>query len=228
VAVGRGGRARVTAERVTAERVTAERVAEAVYAGSAPRGGDHDGAAGVQGRFQRDDRRLRGGGGTGDGVRPGAGVGIDQRPCGRAVPDLDQGVLLTGELADGTLTTWTGPRSVADHVRPTLARAAATAGRPVPAVVAAVCLSLTHDPDGVRAWVHDQFGAATSLPSYRAAFDREGVSGPADMVVAGDETVLRREIDRYAAAGVTELQVVPCGTAAEQERTVTFAAALSG
>ncbi|WP_261553591.1 TIGR03564 family F420-dependent LLM class oxidoreductase [Frankia tisae] len=134
---------------------------------------------------------------------------------------------LTGELADGTLTNWMGPRSIAEYVLPTLAQAAAAADRPVPTVVAGVCLSLTRHPDEVRSWVHDRFGAASGLPSYRAVFDREGITGPADTVLAGDETTLEREISRFAAAGVTELQVVPCGSAAEQDRTIEFAATLA-
>lgn len=134
---------------------------------------------------------------------------------------------LTGEVADGTLTTWTGPRAITEHVLPRLARAADAAGRPVPAVIAGVCVGLTDDPDAMRGWVHEQFGAATGLPSYRAAFDREGVQGPADMVLAGDEVALERELGRFATAGATELQVIPCGTPAERERTVAFAAALA-
>lgn len=94
-------------------------------------------------------------------------------------------------------------------------------------MVAGVCLSLTHHPDGVRSWVHDQFGAASCLPSYRAVFDREGVAGPADTVLAGDETTLERKISRFAAAGVTQLQVIPCGCAAEQDRTIEFTATLA-
>ncbi|KPM55058.1 hypothetical protein ACG83_17130 [Frankia sp. R43] len=135
---------------------------------------------------------------------------------------------LTGEVADGTLTTWTGPRSITDYVLPALTRAAEAAGRErVPAVIAGVCVGLTNDVDGLRGWVHEQFGAAIGLPSYRAAFEREGVAGPADTVLAGDETTLEREIDRFAAAGTTELQIIPCGTPAEKERTVTFAAELA-
>ncbi|MCK9902811.1 hypothetical protein CC117_00045 [Parafrankia colletiae] len=134
---------------------------------------------------------------------------------------------LTGEVADGTLTTWTGPRTVTEHVLPRLSRAAAEAGRPVPAVTAGVCIGLTKDVDSLRTWVHEAFGAAVGLPSYRAAFDREGVAGPADMVLAGDETTLEREINRFAAAGVAELQIIPCGTADEQDRTIAFAAELS-
>lgn len=134
---------------------------------------------------------------------------------------------LTGELADGTMTTWTGPRSIDQYVLPALAEAAGAVGRPVPAVIAGACLSLTHEPDGVRRWVHEQFGAATGLPAYRAAFEREGVTGPADLVLAGDEATLEREISRFADAGALELQIIACGTPSEQERTIEFAATLA-
>jgi F420-dependent oxidoreductase-like protein len=134
---------------------------------------------------------------------------------------------LTAELADATLTTWMGPRTLHGYVLPTLTDAAATFGRPVPEILAGVCVSLTDDPDRVRGRVHELFGAATGLPSYQAVFEREGVRGPADTVVAGDESALEREFGRFADAGVAELQIIACGDPAEQARTHAFAAALA-
>ncbi len=42
------------------------------------------------------------------------------------------------------------------------------------------------------------------LPSYRTMLDREGVAGPADIAIVGDENALRGEIDRFRNAGVTD------------------------
>jgi F420-dependent oxidoreductase-like protein len=134
---------------------------------------------------------------------------------------------VAGELADGTIITWAGPDCVDSYIVPTLSAAAAAAGRPTPGVVAGVCLCLTGDPDGARHWVDTMFGAARNLPSYRAMFDRQGVDGPGDLTVAGDEATLEREIRRFADAGVTDLQVVPVGPVEEQARTVAFAASLA-
>ncbi len=127
---------------------------------------------------------------------------------------------LAGAVADGTVTVWTGPETVADHIVPTIGRAASAAGRPAPRVVASVIMSVTTDPERVTRQVAEAAGAASDLPSYRALLDRQGKSGVHETVVAGDEAVVERAVRRYAEAGATELLVSPLGT--ERERTRTF------
>uniref|UniRef100_UPI0010418225 LLM class flavin-dependent oxidoreductase n=1 Tax=Candidatus Protofrankia californiensis TaxID=1839754 RepID=UPI0010418225 len=131
-----------------------------------------------------------------------------------------------GELADGTVTVWTGPEAVDDHIRPTITRAAAAAGRPAPRIVATVIVSVTTDPEGVRQAVADQLGFAAQLPSYRAILDRQGKRGVHETVVAGDETTVAKAVRRYADAGVTELLVGPFGGEREQRRTIETLASL--
>ena len=41
--------------------------------------------------------------------------------------------------------------------------------------------------------------------------DREGAAGPGDVALVGDEDAVRQGIERYAAAGVTDLNVAPFG-----------------
>ncbi|WP_129663729.1 TIGR03564 family F420-dependent LLM class oxidoreductase [Phytoactinopolyspora endophytica] len=127
---------------------------------------------------------------------------------------------LTGELADGVITTWASARTLTDHLLPPLMRAAQGAGRPAPEVVAQVPVCVTDDPDGVRARVNEELKMAGDLPSYRAIFDREGLSGPGDAVVAGDEATVRRAVQRYADAGVTEFLATPVGSSEDRARTV--------
>lgn len=127
---------------------------------------------------------------------------------------------LAGERTDGVITTWTGPRGLADYVVPRVREAAA--GRPDPQVVVGVIATVTHDPDAARAFVADSFAAAGDLPSYRRSLDREGLAGPADTVLAGDEAELAEAVRRFADAGATELQVCPVGPPAEQARTIAF------
>ena len=43
------------------------------------------------------------------------------------------------------------------------------------------------------------------LPSYRAMLDREGVAGPADLAIVGDEQAVRAGIARVRDAGATDL-----------------------
>lgn len=123
---------------------------------------------------------------------------------------------LAGELADGTILAWAGPRSIADFFVPTITQAAT---RP-PRIVAGVVISVTNDPDGTRAQINNDYGMATTFPSYRGVLDREGVDNVGDTVVAGDETVVRKEIQRFADAGATDFIAMPVGSAADRERTL--------
>jgi F420-dependent oxidoreductase-like protein len=132
---------------------------------------------------------------------------------------------LAGERADGVLTTWTTARGLAEHVVPAVH--AAAVGRPDPQVVVGVVASLTSDPDGTRAFVAERFGMAAELPSYRRGLERDGLAGPADTVIAGDEADLEKAVRRFADAGATELQVCAVGPEADRERTVGFFGALA-
>lgn len=125
---------------------------------------------------------------------------------------------VAGELADGTVTWMTGPRTLHDHVVPRLVRAAA--GRLAPRVVAGLPTCVTDDEAGVRARIDEYFAMAGQVPEYRAVLDREGVAGPGDIAVVGDEDAVLRQIDRLRDAGVTEFLAAPFGTPAEQARTL--------
>jgi F420-dependent oxidoreductase-like protein len=127
---------------------------------------------------------------------------------------------LAGEKADGVITTWTDPRGVAEHVVPAVRTAAA--GRPDPQVVVGVIATLTNDPDAAREYVAQTLGIAGELPSYRRSMERDGLAGPADTVLAGDEAELEKAVRRFANAGATELQLCPVGPPAERERTIAF------
>ncbi len=128
-----------------------------------------------------------------------------------------------GELTAGTATSWAGPEVIENFIRPTIDRAATAAGRPEPQVIAGVCVAVTDDPDATRQWIHDQFGAAGDMPSYRAVLDRGGKAGPEDTAVLGDEEAVAKELQRFADAGTTEFLVCPVGTDAERARTIQFA-----
>jgi F420-dependent oxidoreductase-like protein len=111
---------------------------------------------------------------------------------------------VTGELADGTITWMTGPRTLAAHTVPVLGKAAAAAGRPAPRVVAGFPIALTRDAAKARERAGQVFQIYGQLPSYRAMLDREGAAGPADVALVGDEAALRAELRRLREAGVTD------------------------
>jgi 5,10-methylenetetrahydromethanopterin reductase len=114
------------------------------------------------------------------------------------------------ELSDGTIGLWARPKTVADYLVPRLGDGAR--------VVVGVSVAVTTDPDRTRAEFAEQFAIVNDLPAYRAMLDRGGLSGPADTLIAGDETVVRQEFRRFEEAGATELLVFPFGTTEEQAR----------
>jgi F420-dependent oxidoreductase-like protein len=133
---------------------------------------------------------------------------------------------IAGELADGTVTVWTGAEVLGEHIVPAVTESAARAGRAAPRVVATIMVSVTADPARVREAVAARFGAAGQLASYRRLLDLQGKSGPEETVIAGDESLVADVVRQFAEAGVTELVAGPVGTDAEQARTMQTLAAL--
>lgn len=126
---------------------------------------------------------------------------------------------VAGEPADGTVTWMAGPRTLGEHIVPSITKAAESAGRPAPRVVAGLIVSVTGDPDAVRTRAAERFGVAGQVPEYRAVLAREGAAGPQDVVTAGDGSPVRRELRRLADTGVTDLPAAPFGDAEEHART---------
>ena len=128
---------------------------------------------------------------------------------------------LTGRMADGTITWMTGPSTLAEHTVPTLKSATAEAGRPEAfRVVAGFPVCVTDDPDGARARAANVFAVYGQLPSYRAMLDREGLSGPADIALVGDEKTVQSAIEHIAEAGATDFLAAEFGaTDSERSRT---------
>lgn len=113
---------------------------------------------------------------------------------------------LAGELADGTVTYMTGPRTLESHIVPRIRSAAETAGRPAPRVVAGgIPMALTNDPDAARATIQEQFGGYGDVPTYSRMLGMEGVSKVADIAAVGDEAALEQFIARLESIGVTDL-----------------------
>jgi F420-dependent oxidoreductase-like protein len=124
---------------------------------------------------------------------------------------------LAGEVADGTITWMTGPRTLADHIVPSVTKAAA--GRPDPRVVAGFAVCVTRDQETVRARFAEEYAMAGRVPEYRAMLDREGAAGPADVLIAGDEQSVAKSIARLRDTGITDLFLAPIGSPEEQRIT---------
>jgi F420-dependent oxidoreductase-like protein len=131
-------------------------------------------------------------------------------PCPILVAALAPRMLaLAGREADGTITWMTGLRTVASHTVPRIREAAAAAGRAEPRVVVSLPIAVTREVAGARAAAARGFAIYGSLPSYRAMLDREGVEGPADVALVGDESAVGERLERLAAAGATDFLAIP-------------------
>lgn len=132
---------------------------------------------------------------------------------------------LAGSEADGTVTWMVGPSTLADHITPSITRAAEEAGRPAPRVAVSLPVAVTADPDAAREQAASTFAVYGHLPSYRAMLDREGVGGPADVAIVGDEDAVLARIAEVADGGATDFLGMTFGAPKDRART---AALLSG
>lgn len=130
----------------------------------------------------------------------------------------DQSLRVTGRLADGTITTWVGPETLAAHTIPTIS--AAAAGRPAPRIIASMPVLVTNDEDAGRQLAADQYEVYVSrYTAYAASFERQGVDGPAPLVVVGDDEAVAAHLQRFAAAGATDFCAHLFGDADQRRRT---------
>lgn len=118
---------------------------------------------------------------------------------------------LAGEMSDGTTTWVTGPKTLEQHIIPAIGAAARSAGRAAPRIVAGLPIALTTDIEGAREKISRSLQIYGMLPSYRAMLDREGVAGPADVAMLGDEAALRARIARLRDIGVTDFNAALVG-----------------
>lgn len=129
---------------------------------------------------------------------------------------------LCGRRTRGTLTWMCGPKTLGEHIVPTLRGAAQEAGRSADEVrvVAGLPISVTDDVAGARAQAAEQFAVYGTLPAYRAMLDREGYAEPQDAAIIGDEKKVSDRLDELAAIGVDEFSAVVFDSAPEvRERT---------
>ncbi|WP_043622000.1 TIGR03564 family F420-dependent LLM class oxidoreductase [Nonomuraea candida] len=123
---------------------------------------------------------------------------------------------LAGTVADGTVLWMTGPKTVAEHVAPTITAAAAEAGREPPRIVCALPVCVTDDREAAVARANEIFAVYGQLPSYRAMLDREGAATPGDVAIIGDEEAVLAKLDELRRAGVTDFVGSPFS---QRERT---------
>jgi F420-dependent oxidoreductase-like protein len=116
---------------------------------------------------------------------------------------------VTGELADGTLPYLAGPRTIAEFIEPTIAKAAADAGRPKPRIIAAVPALVSDDADAAREATAQQLAFYETIPSYQKVIAREGVANVVDLAAVGTADAVTRQLKRYLDAGATDVVLSP-------------------
>jgi len=115
----------------------------------------------------------------------------------------------TGELADGTLPYLAGPRTIAEFIEPTIAKAAADAGRPTPRIIAAVPALVSDDIDAARTFAAEQLSFYETIPSYQKVLAREGIASAAELAAIGSAEAVARQLRRYLDAGATDVVLSP-------------------
>jgi len=155
----------------------------------------------------------------GDEYRVAAGL---QVPGASNLPVLvaalgDHMLRLAGRLADGTILWMTGPQTIESHIAPKIRAAASEAGKPEPRIVAGLPIVVTKDVDAAREQIGKSLAMYGQLPSYRAMLDKEGLAGPGDIALVGDEKELDAALARLQDVGVTDFDaaIVPVDDGAD-------------
>jgi F420-dependent oxidoreductase-like protein len=142
---------------------------------------------------------------------------------------------LAGEHASGTILWMADERAIAGHIVPRIAKAATTAGRSAPRVVAGVpvCLCAKDEADAARAHANEILGHAEYSPNYQRLLEHGDANDVGDLLAAGDESAVLRRLRDFRDAGVTDLaaRVLPFGRdraarIASRRRTLAFLASL--
>jgi F420-dependent oxidoreductase-like protein len=109
---------------------------------------------------------------------------------------------VAGRRTTGTITQLTGPKTLANHVVPTVQAAAGAVGRR--ADVVAILPTCVTDDVGVRNALADMMAPYSAMPVYRAMLDREGIADPIHVALAGGEDHVAEQLDAIRASGVDE------------------------
>ena len=116
---------------------------------------------------------------------------------------------LAGERTDGTVLWMADERAVAEHVVPRITKAAESAGRPAPRIVAGipVCLCRPAEVGAARERANRILGEAEISPNYQRLLEYGDARDVGDLCAAGDEADIAARFRRFADAGVTDLSV---------------------
>lgn len=139
---------------------------------------------------------------------------------------------VAGELADGTILVWTGPKTIETHYLPLISKAAKAGGRPPPRVCVMLPVAVATDIDAAREQAAKTYEMYGRLPNYQRVLAREGATKPEELAVVGEEADVERQIRELADAGATDFVAwaYPVGDDAAEslDRTWTLLSGLAG
>jgi F420-dependent oxidoreductase-like protein len=122
---------------------------------------------------------------------------------------------LCGERTDGTILWMADERAIGTYIVPALTKAAEAADRPAPRVVAGVpvCLCGEDEIDSAVARTNRLLSEAEVSPNYQRLLEQGDAQSVGDILVAGSESTIKKRLQAFADAGVTDLsvRVVPIG-----------------
>lgn len=142
---------------------------------------------------------------------------------------------IAGEMASGTILWMADERAIGGHVAPRITKAADSAGRPAPRIVAGVPVVLCRNDEvgGARSWANQALGHAEYSPNYQRLLEHGDAADVGDLCAAGDEAAVVDRLRSFRDAGVTDLsvRVLPFGTTREariesRDRTLAFLSSL--
>jgi len=129
---------------------------------------------------------------------------VDQRPCVVVAALGPQALRVAGSRTDGTTLAWVGPQTIENHIVPVISEAAAKKGRAKPRIIATLPACVTDEPEKVRARISKTLLMYAKLPSYKAMFEREGVSEAGELALVGSAAEVEDAIGGLKQAGVSD------------------------
>ena len=145
--------------------------------------------------FTGEDLSLRGG-----------KIAVPPHPVPVLVAALGPRLLrVAGAIADGTVLWMANARAIETHVGPLVGKAAASAGRPAPRVVAGLPVAVHDDVDEARSAAAEQFTIYGLLPNYQRILEHGGAAGPGDAAIVGDEASVAAQLQGLIDAGATDI-----------------------
>jgi F420-dependent oxidoreductase-like protein len=115
-----------------------------------------------------------------------------------------QALRVAAKYTAGTNLAWCGPTTIRDHIVPTITDTADKEGRPAPRIIATLPVCVTDDPDAARAKLTENTRVYTTLPSYQAMFEREGVETTGEFGMIGSEDQVEKLLADLADTGLTD------------------------